>query len=188
MRQQYRIAVILCVLPFMLFMSSVEEHHAANPLEFLGKVVNFLVLFGGLAFLLYKPAKKFLEQRALDIDRSLTEAKGSRSTAEHRLEESRKRVMALSEEISRMDEDALLAGRREKDDILLEASEDAARIKEQAQLEVDMLSRARLKELKAYAVSLAAEQALVRIQKTITAKDHAALIDKSIEKLEKLHD
>ena len=188
MRQQYRIAVILCVLPFMLFMSSEEEHHAANPMEFVGKVVNFLVLFGGLAFLLYKPAKKFLEQRALDIDRSLTEAKDSRSAAERRLEESRKRVMALSEEMSRMNEDALLAGKREKDEILLEASEDAARVREQAQLEVDMLSRAGLKELKAYAVSLAAEKALARIQKTITAKDHAALIDKSIERLEKLHE
>jgi F0F1-type ATP synthase membrane subunit b/b' len=51
-----------------------------------------------------------------------------------------------------------------------------------------MLSRAGVKKLKEYAVSLAAEQALARIQKKITEKDHSELIDKSIERLEKLHE
>jgi F-type H+-transporting ATPase subunit b len=188
MTSKYRIALILIALPFLLFMSSEEEHHAANPMEFVGKVVNFLVLFGALAFLLYKPAKKFLEERAVAIDRSLKEAKDSRSEAERTLEESRKRLTELSREISQMDEEALVVGKREKDQILMEAEEDAARIKEQAQLEIDMLSRAGIKELKEYAISLAAEQALARIQKRITDQVHSDLIDKSIERLEKLHE
>ncbi len=188
MTSKYRIALILIALPFLLFMSSEEEHHAANPMEFVGKVVNFLVLFGALAFLLYKPAKKFLEERAVAIDRSLKEAKDSRSEAERTLEESRKRLTELSREISQMDEEALVVGKREKDQILMEAEEDAARIKEQAQLEIDMLSRAGVKELKEYAISLAAEQALARIQKRITDQVHSDLIDKSIERLEKLHE
>jgi F0F1-type ATP synthase membrane subunit b/b' len=51
-----------------------------------------------------------------------------------------------------------------------------------------MLSRSGIKELKEYAVSLAAEQAMARIQKKITDQIHADLIDKSIERLEKLHE
>jgi F-type H+-transporting ATPase subunit b len=188
MTTRYRIALILVVVPFLLFMSSEEEHHGVDPLEFAGKVVNFLVLFGGLVFLLYKPAKKFLEQRALDIDRSLKEAKDSRSEAERALQESQKRLAALSQEIAQMDEEALLSGKREREKILREAEEEAARIRKQAQLEIDMLSRGGVKELKQYAVSLAARQAIDRIQKTLSDKDHAELIDKSIERLEKIND
>jgi F-type H+-transporting ATPase subunit b len=188
MTTRHRIALILIVLPFFLFLSSEEEHHEANPMEFVGKVVNFLVLVGGLGYLLYKPAKKFLEERALAIDRSLKEAKDSRSEAERTLEESRKRLTELSREISQMDEDAFAIGKREKDHIIIQAQEDAARIKEQAQLEIDMLSRAGVKELKEFVVTLAAAQALERIQKKMTNYDHARLIDKSIERLEKLHE
>jgi F-type H+-transporting ATPase subunit b len=188
MTTRQRIALILIVIPFFLFLSSEEEHHAANPMQFVGKVVNFLVLIGGLVYLLYKPVKKLLEERALSIDRSLKEAKDSRSEAERTLEESRKRLTELSREISQMDEDALLIGKREREQIITRAQEDADRIKGQAQLEIDMLSRARVKELKEYAVSLAAEQAVARIQKKMTDHDHAHLIDKSIERLEKLHE
>ncbi len=188
MTSRYRIALILVALPFMLFMSSEEDHHAANPMDFVGKVVNFLVLFGGLSFLLYKPAKKFLEERTVSIDRSIKEAKDSRSEAELTLEESRRRLTELSREISKMDEEALVVGEREKDQILIEAQEDAGRIKEQAQLEIDMLSRSGVKELKEYAIALAAEQALARIQKKIADQIHTDLIDKSIERLEKLHE
>jgi F-type H+-transporting ATPase subunit b len=188
MTARHRIVLILIVIPFFLFLSSEEEHHAANPMEFVGKVVNFLILFGGLAYLLYKPVKKFLVERALSIDRSIKEAKDSRSEAERTLEESRKRLTELSREISQMDEDALLVGKRERERIITLAQEDAARIKDQAQLEIDMLSREGVKELKEYAVSLAAEQALARIQKRITDDDHAQLIDKSIERLENLHE
>ncbi|MFC2165337.1 hypothetical protein ACFLT2_10115 [Acidobacteriota bacterium] len=188
MTSRYRIALILVALPFLLFMSSEEEHHAANPMDFIWKVANFLVLFGGLTFLLHKPIKKFLEERAVAIERSLKEAKDSRSEAERTLEESRKRLIELSHEISQMNEEALVVGNREKDQFLREAEEYAARIREQAQLEIDMLSRAGVKKLKEYAFSLAAEQALARIQKKITDQDHVELIDKSIERLEKLHE
>lgn len=185
---RHRIALILVMLPFLLFMSSEEGHHVADPMDFVWKIANFLVLFGGLAFLLHKPVKKFLEERAVTIGRSLKEAKDSRIDAERTLEESRKRLTELSREISQMDEDALAMGNREKDQLLREAQEYAARIREQAQLEIDMLSRAGLKKLKEHTVSLAAEQALVRIQEKITDQVHAELIDKSIERLEKLNE
>jgi len=188
MISRHRIVLILFVLPLLLFMSSEEEHPAADPMDFVWKVANFLILIGGLTFLLYKPIKKFLEERAVAIERSMKEAKDSRREAERTLGESRKRLTELSREISQMDEEALVVGNREKDQFLREAQEYAARIREQAQLEIDMLSRAGVKKLKEYAVSLAAEQALARIQKKITDQDHAELIDKSIERLEKLHE
>jgi F-type H+-transporting ATPase subunit b len=185
---KHRIALILILLPCFLFLSSEEEHHGPNPLEFIGKVVNFTILFGGLIYLLYKPAKKFLEDRAQSIDSSMKEAEDSRSQAERTLEESRRRLAELSQEISRMDEDALLIGKREGDQIIAQAREDASRIQEQTQIEIDMISRARVKELKEYVVTLAAAQALARIQQTMTDRSHAQLIDKSIERLERLHD
>jgi F0F1-type ATP synthase membrane subunit b/b' len=79
------IPLVLFLLPFFLFFASEEEHHEANPAEFIGKVVNFFILFGGLTYLLYKPVRKFLEGRSKEISHSIQESRESRQDAEMRL-------------------------------------------------------------------------------------------------------
>jgi F0F1-type ATP synthase membrane subunit b/b' len=61
-------------------------------------------------------------------------------------------------------------------------------MKEAARQEIELISRAGIRGLKEYAVSLAADEALERIRKGITPEIHARLIDDSIEKLEDLHE
>ncbi|MBN1224285.1 MAG: ATP synthase F0 subunit B [Candidatus Aminicenantes bacterium] len=188
MQSRFSVVLLLLLLPLFLFMAPEEEHHASGSLDFIGKVVNFIVLFGGLAFLLYKPAKKFLGNHSLTIDGSITGAKDSRAEAERKLKDGQKRLAELSHEISRMKEDAAEAGSKEKDRLIKKAKDDTEKMKQSTRLEIEMLSKAGIRELKEYTLTLAAAQAVNRIQRKLTAQDQADLIDKSIDRLENLYE
>ena len=80
--------LVILLVPFFLFLSSEEGESEAGGGFFAGMVVNFLLLFGGLGFLLYKPVRAFLQKKKDEIRRSLEEAESSRKDAEDRYKES----------------------------------------------------------------------------------------------------
>jgi len=188
MTQKTPLILILAVLPFLLFMSVEEEHQNSNPMAFIAKAVNFLILFGGLAYLLRKPIKKFLEDRVAQISTTIRDAEESRQGAETDLEKTEKRLHELSQEVEELREKAVLDGEREKERIIRAAQAEGERTKKAAQQEIEMISRAGIRGLKEYAVTLAAAEALERIQKRLTPEEHTRLIDDSIERLENLHE
>ncbi len=188
MARKTRLVLILAVLPFLLFMFVEEEHQNSNPMAFIAKAVNFLILFGGLAYLLRKPIKKFLEDRVAQISTTIRDAEESRHEAETDLEKTEKRLHELSQEVEELREKALLDGEREKERIIRAAQEEGERTKKAAQQEIEMISRAGIRDLKEYAVTLAAAEALERIQKRLTPEKHTQLIDDSIKSLENLHE
>jgi F-type H+-transporting ATPase subunit b len=188
MKMRQTIVLVLVVLPFLLFMSAEEEHHESNPMAFIAKVVNFLILFGGLAYLLRKPIKKFLADRAVEIGTTISDAKESRQGAENDLGETEKRLAELSREVEELREKAVSEGEREKGKIIRAAREEAERMKQMAEQEIEIISRAGIKGLKEYALTLAAAEAMSRIQGKLTPEKHARLIDDSIERLEDLYE
>lgn len=188
MRRKIPLILLFVVLPFLLFMSIEEEHHDSNSMAFIAKMVNFLVLFGGLVYLLRKPIKQFLEDRAAQIGTTIRNAEESRHGAEFDLETTEKRVVELSHEIDELREKARLEGGREKERIIRAAKDEGARMNEAAQQEIELISRAGIKDLKEFAVNLAAAEALERIQKRLTPEKHTRLIDDSIERLEILYE
>lgn len=188
MKRKAPFVLIFVVLPFLLFMSVEEEHHESDPMAFIAKVVNFLVLFGGLAFLLRKPIQQFLARRAVEIDTTIKDAEESRHGAETDLEKTERRLGELGREIEDLGEKAVLEGEREKERIIRAAREEGERMKKAAEQEIEMISRAGIKGLKEYAVSLAAAEALKRIEEQLTPEKHSRLIDDSIERLEDLNE
>lgn len=188
MARKTSLILIFIVLPFLLFMSVEDKHHDSNPMAFIAKAVNFLILFGGLAYVLRKPIKQFLEGRAVEIDTTMRGAEESRHGAEKDLEQTAKRLHELSQEVEELKDKAVLEGQREKDRIIRAAQKESARMKEAVQQEIEMISRAGIRGLKEFAVTLAAAEALERIQKRLTPKKHTRLIDDSIERLENLYE
>lgn len=188
MKRKIPFVLIFAVLPFLLFMSVREEHHESNPLAFIAKVVNFLILFGGLTYLLRKPIKKFLADRAVAIGTNITDAEESRHGAEADLGKTEKRLTELSREIEELKEKAALEGEKEKERIIRAAREEGERMKEAAGQEIEMISRAGIRGLKEYAVTLASAEAMQRIQGQLTPEKHTQLIDDSIDRLEELYE
>ncbi len=183
-----KILLILFLVPFFLFMASADKERSSAALEFFGKSINFIILFGGLAYLLSKPIRNFLEKRSQDIERSIKEAGASRLEAEMRFQETESRLTGLGEEIARLKDDAELEGRRIEARIAQLAEQEGERIRYFAQQEIEMLFKAELRELRAYAAELAIKMAEERIRKKMTPRSQSFLINESIERLEKLHE
>jgi len=189
MRNRTVVLLVLLALPMFLgFSSTEEEHHDGNSMAFVGKIVNFLVLFGGLGFLMYKPVLKFLDARGREIEHNMKETADNRRAAEGRLNDARRRKDELTREISSIRDEAESQGGREKERILAETESEAQRLKNQATQDIETLSRYGVSELRAFAAALATRRAGQRIRERLTPDDHSRLIDQSIERLEKLYE
>lgn len=185
MRESKHILFILLLLPLFVFMVS-EEHSSSSFFQFLGKSINFIILFGGLVYFLYKPIRNFLEKRSADIEKTQKEAEEARRDAERKLEEAKAQLERLKDEVLKIKKEAETEGAKEKERILNEAKKEAEEIRRMAQTEIDVYIEAGIKELKEYAAEMATKLAQERIKRKMTSQDHSLLIDKSIEKLSKI--
>jgi F0F1-type ATP synthase membrane subunit b/b' len=188
MKHPKRALFVLLVVPLFLFMSAEEGHGGSGAVDFAGKVVNFLILFGGLAFVLAKPVREMLGKRGSDIREDLAAAEGRRGEAEKKSAETAARLGGLDGEIGRLKEEAEEEARRTGERIGRAAEAEAEKIRRFAEQEIDEQVRSGVRALKSYAAEAAASLARERIRKKLTPGDQAALIDKSIEKLTELHE
>ncbi len=179
---------VLLLVPLFIFMTTEEGTSGSGSSNFLGKVVNFAVLFGGLTYILYKPLRNFLTKRTRDIRAALDEARGARREAEQKLEEARRRIAALEDEVTGMKREAERKGLKEQAKIKALAEKEANRIRSFAQQEIALQLKAGIQELKEYTAEIAASLAEARMKDQITEEGQSKLIDKSIERLAEIHE
>jgi F0F1-type ATP synthase membrane subunit b/b' len=181
-------AVVLAVLPLLVFMSAEEAAKTSATMDFIGMAINFLVLFGGLAFVLRKPVAAMLAKRSADVRETLRLADVSNSEAEAKRAESTARLSGLEEEIRLMMGTAQTVARREEERIAALAAEEAQRLRRFTEQAIEQQVRSSLRELRTHAAEEATSLARERIRNRLTPEDQAALIDKSIERLSRLHE
>ena len=189
MNMKSKVLIIFLLLPFFLFFSTnTEEESRTSPLVgYLGKVLNFLVLFGGLGFLLRKPLKSFLDKRGQDIDTTIKEAKKEQEETKKKYKHSLDRLQRLKEELEEIRRSAEEEGMKRKEAIIKTAEKEAERIKDYSRQEIEMFTQTKIRELKAYTAKLATELAKTNIKAKMTPERQALLIDLSIDKLEAFH-
>lgn len=183
-----KIFLILLLLPFFISMVSADGEHSSNLRDFIGKTINFIVLFGGLAYFLFKPIRNFLQKRSEEIEQGLKEAEDAQREAELKLREAKARLATLEDEIEKLKKEAEIEGRKEKEKVIQLAQQEAERIKYFAKQEIEMLIRAGIQDLKQYTAELASALAEERIKKKMSPEDQSFFIDKSIEKLDELYE
>jgi F0F1-type ATP synthase membrane subunit b/b' len=190
-RRSFLVALLLLliILPAVLAAAPAEEggEHSAT-LDFVGKLVNFLLLFGGLTVALWKPVKAMLAQRTKTVGDSIFQAGTGRAEAEERAFESKAKLAGLAAEIERLKAEAEEAGRKEAERIAQAAAAEAERLKKLTRQELDEQVRRGVGELKAYAAEKATALARERIRARMTPSLQSALIDRSIDRLSKLHE
>jgi len=157
-------------------------------LDFLSKVANSLVLFGGLAFVLRKPVKAMLAKRTVDVGESLRRAQAARTEAEAGSEASKAKLAGLEGEIRALKAEAEAEARRQAERISLAAAAEAERLKKLTRQELDGQVRRSVGELKAYAAARATAIARERIRRRLTPEIRSALIDNSIDRLSELYE
>jgi F-type H+-transporting ATPase subunit b len=157
-------------------------------MDFLGKVINSLILFGGLTFVLRKPLKAMLAKRTVDVGDAIHQAETGRSEAEAKAVASKGKLAGLEADVRVLKAEAEEEGRREAERISRAAAEEAERFKKLTRQELDEQVRRSVGELKAYAAARAADLARERIRRRLTPEIQSVLIDKSIDRLSKLHE
>jgi F-type H+-transporting ATPase subunit b len=182
------ILMVLVLVPLFLFLSPGEGEKAAGMADFVSKVVNFLLLFGGLGFVLNKPVRAFLEKKRSEIRQALKDEEALRRDAESRYEESMRRTEGLAGEIARMKAEAEARGDREKARIAKQAEEEAARILRLVRQEIDAYAQTGIREVRTFVAETATSLARERIRKKLAAENHSLLVDRSIERLSKLNE
>lgn len=180
--------VILLALSLTSLAAAEEGSGGTVAMEFIGKTVNFLLLFGGLALLLRKPLKVFFDGQARAVLESLKQAETEKTEALKKAEESRARLAGLEAEIQRMRTEAQEDARRSKERIAKLAAEESERIRNDTEQEIDRQTQLGILELKGYAAAKAAALARERIRERLTAEDQAALIDLTIERISRFHE
>jgi len=181
-------ALLLVLLPFALGFSSAEETHRSALTDILGKTVNFIILFGGLGFLLAKPLRRFLEEAGLAVEKTIQKTKGARKDAEQKLDALKERMQGLESEARKIREDGRESGKHDSDRLLSQARLEIDKIKSLTELEISMHAQAAQAELREYAAELAVSRAETNIKRRMTPELHARLIDDSIRQLDKLND
>jgi F-type H+-transporting ATPase subunit b len=149
------------------------------------KWANFLILAGGLGYLISKSAPKFFRSRTDEIQSGIQEATQMRRDAEARAAAIELRTAGLQAEIEGIRVNARAEMEAEGERIRRETEQQVRRIQEQSQQELAALSKLAREELKTYAGSLALDMAEQRIRARMDTPTQNRLVQVFVHDLQR---
>ncbi len=182
MRTRLAVLLLLLLVPVALFASAEGEGQSATS-RFLGQVINFTVLFGGLGYLMRKPVAGMFIKREQGIRDELEQAARGVKDAEEKKKQSTERLAGVAREVDMMREEAGKLAERSRVAIRTQAEEEKARLRALAGQELNATIQAGVRDLRSYLGDKAAEAARERIKAKLTPELHRKLIDNSIDRL-----
>ena len=182
------LALLILLLPLFLGFSPAEGSKVSPLTDLLGKTINFIILFGGLGFLLAKPLRRYLAEIGLSVEKTIQETERAKTESEARLESLQERMLSLEQEVRKIKGEGDEAGQREKERILTLSRQESEKIKSFAAQEIEALSQSARAELKEYAAGIAVSLARANIEQRLTPDLHSHFIDESIRRLETLYE
>jgi len=165
-----------------------QEHHGESTLAFLSRVANFVILVGGLGYLLRKPFAAHILNRGQQIRADLVSARETSAAAAAQLAEIDKKLQALPGEIETLKARGKQEIAAEEGRIRQAAEAERHRLIEQTRREVDLQVRLAKRELTEHAADLAVSLATQKIKQAITPDDQARLVDRYVTEMRKAHD
>jgi len=150
------------------------------------QLLNACILAGALAFFLYKPVRKFLNDRAEGIKAQLDGAESSQAQAGELKELYESKLAVLeAERIGVLESARALAAEKSKQ-LLLDAEKEAAALKSQAMADIQGRRERADEELRLYIIDTAAALAEKFVSRAIDADDQNRLFNETVAALEKL--
>jgi len=161
-----------------------EEEGKGQGHELLFKVVNFLLLVGGLAYLLRKPLAGFFTARSASIQKSLEEGRKALETSQAQLQAVEDKLKHLEEEIAAFKVSAAKEMEAERQRMGQAAAEEAEKILEAARVQMETAIRAAKLDLKDYAARQAVELAEDLIRQRLDDAGRQRLVRQFAARLE----
>jgi F-type H+-transporting ATPase subunit b len=154
--------------------------------EFQGTVINFLVLVGLLAWVIRKKGNPALAARRAEVEKELAEAQRLRAEAEKRHMGTAMRLEKLDQEMLQIRGDMIKAGEAERDRIVAQAEEKAARLRKDTSFLIDQQIKQLRKELTQQAASAAVFAAQELLQERTTDADQDQLSEAYLSRLDEV--
>jgi len=163
--------------------SAGAEAHEESIWPFVGKIFNFVVLVGGLVYLVRKPFAEYLTRRGGELRGELSAAEALKAEATAKIAAIDARMKSLPAEIEAL-------GARGRADIAAEeqrirelAATEKQRLLDQAAREIDQRVRLAKRELVEHAADLTIDVARTKIQSEITDADRSRLVDRYLSQV-----
>jgi F-type H+-transporting ATPase subunit b len=141
------------------------------------KWANFLLLAGGLGYMISKRAPALFQTRSQEIQQAIAEAAQAKKDAEARAAAIELRLQNLETEIDSLRQSARSEMAAEGDRLRRETEHRLRRIQEQSLQEIAQITRAARDELRKYSAQLAIGLAEQRIRSRMTPEVQQNLVD-----------
>jgi len=184
---KFQIPVFIVInLVFSALALAAEEggEHAFTWKDWLWPVVNFAILVVVLVFFGRKPFAEYLRKRTELIEKSLKEATEAKELAKKALNEARAKLENTDREIEAILASARKSGEKEREAIIAEGVKLKEKIIEQAKANIDFELQKAKDTIKSEAAMMALELAEKQIKEKLGQKEHEALIEDYIKRLE----
>ena len=154
--------------------------------DFQGTLVNFIVLLLLIGWVIRKKGNPALAERRAAVERELAEAQRLRAQAEQRHAETAARLEKLDEEMVQIRADMIKAGEAERDRIVAQAEEKAARMRKDASFLIEQQIKQLRKDLTRQAADAAVVAAQELLQKSTTDADQDKLAEAYLTRLDEV--
>jgi F-type H+-transporting ATPase subunit b len=147
----------------------------------LAYVVNIGVLFFVLWKILYKPIKKFLDEREARYRRISEDLERRDHDTQAEKEKYGELVGHVQEESESVLRDARQQANRKAEDILADAEKQAAEFIKQARKQIADEQKAARQEMRDQIVDLAVDMASRILEREVTAEDHKRIVERFLK-------
>jgi F-type H+-transporting ATPase subunit b len=151
------------------------QSSADSPVGWAFRWINFVVVFGAIAYFAVKKGGPYFRGHAEAISERIAEGTRAREAAEARRREIESKIAGLDKEIEEMRAAAKRDSAAEIQRLRATARDDAERIEKAAQAEIAAAERAARLELKALTARLTVERAEELLKKELDSESDAAL-------------
>ena len=151
------------------------------PWTIIVQLVNLLLLFLLLKHFLFKPIQTILDKRASEIQQDYDDASKASAEAKALREEYETRMAEAKSEASEIVKAATRKAQTHGEEIVLDARNQANRMLEKADAEIEQEKKKAMNELKNEISGIAVDIASKVVEREINEKDHEALIQEFIK-------
>jgi F0F1-type ATP synthase membrane subunit b/b' len=180
-----------CAAVFLLWAASPalaqegETSPADSPIGWIFRWLNFALVFGGIAYAIWKWGAPYFRQQAEEISRKIAEGVRAREAAERQRHEIQAKLAGLEDEIKRLRVEGKRDAEAEAQRLLEMERLERERIERAAGAEIEAAEREGRMELKILAARRAVELAEALLRQSLTPKTDESLFDGFVAKLER---
>ena len=145
--------------------------------------INIFILFFDMSYLLFNPARDFLEKRRQKIAGDLETARSSKESAVALKAEYEEKLKTIDKEAEAILDEARKQAKKQEAEILEEARNEANRIIERANREIDLEKKKALEDVKTEIVSIASLMAEKAVAASMDINIQDSLIEETLKEM-----